>query len=121
MELSLIQARSTAVKKIADSVAEFDTYIRNNREFIPNFGERRRQGNDQYGFRGVDDQSGGEQTVCQEATDGMDAARCSPPAADPDQGPERRTGRGVPPVVPEIQVSTTNAGTREKGGVTPTF
>src|SRR4030095_16746413 len=44
MELSLIQARSAAAKKIADSVAEFETYIRNNREFIPNFGERRRQG-----------------------------------------------------------------------------
>jgi hypothetical protein len=44
MELSLIQARSTAAKKVADGVTEFETYIRNNREFIPNFGERRRQG-----------------------------------------------------------------------------
>ena len=43
-ELSLIQARSTAAKKVADSMTEFETYIRNNREFIPNFGERRRQG-----------------------------------------------------------------------------
>ena len=44
MELSLIQACSAAAKKVADSVTEFETYIRNNREFIPNFGERRRQG-----------------------------------------------------------------------------
>ena len=44
MDLSLIQARSTAAKKVADNVTEFETYIRNNREFIPNFGERRRQG-----------------------------------------------------------------------------
>jgi hypothetical protein len=44
MELSLIQARSAAAKKVADSLGEFETYIRNNREFIPNFGERRRQG-----------------------------------------------------------------------------
>jgi hypothetical protein len=44
IELSLIQARSAITKKVADSVTEFDTYIRNNREFIPNFGERRRQG-----------------------------------------------------------------------------
>ena len=44
MELSLIQAHSTAAKKVADGLSEFDTYIRNNREFIPNFGERRRQG-----------------------------------------------------------------------------
>ena len=44
IELSLIQARPATAKKVADSVTDFDTYIRNNREFIPNFGERRRQG-----------------------------------------------------------------------------
>ena len=44
MELSLIQARSAAAKKVADGLSEFETYISNNREFIPNFGERRRQG-----------------------------------------------------------------------------
>jgi hypothetical protein len=44
MELSLIQARSPAAKKVADGVTEFETYIRNNRELILNFGERRRQG-----------------------------------------------------------------------------
>ena len=44
MELSLIQARSAAAKKVADGLNEFQTYIENNREFIPNFGERYRQG-----------------------------------------------------------------------------
>lgn len=44
IDLTLIQARSAAVKKVADSVTEFETYIRSNREFIPNFGERLRQG-----------------------------------------------------------------------------
>lgn len=44
VELSLIQARSACAEKVADSVTEFETYIRNNREFIPYFGERRRQG-----------------------------------------------------------------------------
>ena len=44
MELSLIQARSNAAKKLVDGLDEFRTYICNNREFIPNFGERRRQG-----------------------------------------------------------------------------
>jgi len=42
-ELSVIQARSAAAKKVADSLSELETYIRNNREFIANFGERRRQ------------------------------------------------------------------------------
>ena len=44
MDLSLIQAHRTIAKKVAAGVAEFKTYICNNREFIPNFGERRRQG-----------------------------------------------------------------------------
>jgi hypothetical protein len=44
MDLSLIQAHSAAAEKVAGGVAEFETYIRNDREFIPNFGERRRQG-----------------------------------------------------------------------------
>jgi hypothetical protein len=44
MELSFIQARSNAAKKVADGLDDFRTYICNNREFIPNFGEHRRQG-----------------------------------------------------------------------------
>ena len=44
VELSFIQAHSNAAKKVADGLSEFETYICNNREFIPNFGERRRQG-----------------------------------------------------------------------------
>src|SRR5206468_7787649 len=44
MELSLIQARSNGAKKVVDGLDDFRTYICNNREFIPNFGERRRQG-----------------------------------------------------------------------------
>jgi hypothetical protein len=44
MKLSFIQARSNAAKKVVDGLDDFRTYICNNREFIPNFGERRRQG-----------------------------------------------------------------------------
>ncbi len=44
MELSLIQAHSAAAEKVAEGLTEFETYIGNNQEFIPNFGERRRQG-----------------------------------------------------------------------------
>ena len=43
-DLSLIQAHCGPAKKVAYGIAEFETYIRNNQEFIPNFGERRRQG-----------------------------------------------------------------------------
>ncbi len=44
VELSFILVRSNVAKKVVDGLSEFETYICNNREFIPNFGERRRQG-----------------------------------------------------------------------------
>jgi hypothetical protein len=44
LDLSLIQAQSAPAKKLAACLAEFETYIRNNCEFIPNFGERYRNG-----------------------------------------------------------------------------
>ena len=44
LDLSLIQARLPAAKKMTNGLAEFETYIRNNRGFIPNFGERYRNG-----------------------------------------------------------------------------
>ena len=40
----LIRSHSAAAEKLAAGLAEFEIYIRNNREFIPNFGERYRQG-----------------------------------------------------------------------------
>ena len=43
-DLEINRRRSAAVAKLCRSVSEFDTYIRNNRAFIPNFGERYRQG-----------------------------------------------------------------------------
>ena len=44
LDLDLMPKPSAAVEKLAAGVAEFETYIRNNRQSIPNFGERYRQG-----------------------------------------------------------------------------
>jgi hypothetical protein len=44
MDLSLIRSRPAAAAKLPNGLAEFETYIRNDCEFIPNFGERWRQG-----------------------------------------------------------------------------
>jgi hypothetical protein len=41
--LERMSVGGVAAKKVADSFSELETYIRNNRKFIPNFGERRRQ------------------------------------------------------------------------------
>jgi hypothetical protein len=44
LDLELIRAHSVPAEKLATGLTEFEIYIRNNREFIPNFGERYRQG-----------------------------------------------------------------------------
>ena len=44
LDMDLIRAHSAAAEKLATGMNEFAIYIRNNREFIPNFGERYRQG-----------------------------------------------------------------------------
>src|ERR1700719_2377337 len=72
-------------------------------------------------IRGVDDQPGGQQTIRQETADAVDAARGPSFAADQDQGPQRGSGRPIPPLVSKIQVAATNAGARAQGGLTPDF
>lgn len=44
LDLDLIQSTSPTVLKFKKYISEFDTYIRNNQEYIPNFGERHRNG-----------------------------------------------------------------------------
>jgi hypothetical protein len=44
LDLELLPTRSAAAEKLGQSVGEFTTYVRNNVDFIPNFGERYRQG-----------------------------------------------------------------------------
>jgi hypothetical protein len=73
------------------------------------------------GIRGVDDQPSGQQTIRQETADAVDAARGPSFAADQDEGPQRGSGRPIPPLVSKIQVATTNAGARAQGGLTPDF
>ena len=44
LDMDLIQPSSSTVKKLGERIAEFNTYIRNNQEYIPNYGERYRNG-----------------------------------------------------------------------------
>ncbi len=44
MDLDLIRNHCKSAEKLAVSLAEFETYIRNNQGSIPNYGERHRQG-----------------------------------------------------------------------------
>ena len=58
--------------------------------------------NDQHGIRGVDDQSGGEPTLRQEAADALDAGGRAPTATDPHQGVEQRVGGRIPAMVSAV-------------------
>jgi hypothetical protein len=44
INLDQLAPSSPAARKLRDGLGEFETYIRNNKDFIPNFGERYRQG-----------------------------------------------------------------------------
>jgi hypothetical protein len=44
MELEYPETPTDMTRKMAKALGEFKTYISNNEEFIPNFGERRRNG-----------------------------------------------------------------------------
>ena len=44
MDLDLMRKHSAPAEKLSAGLGDFETYIRNNRESIPNFGERYRQG-----------------------------------------------------------------------------
>ena len=113
MELSFIQARSNAVKKVVDGLSGFETYICNNREFIPNFGEHRRQGETiSTAFVESTINQVVSKRFVKKTADAMDAARGASFVADQDEGPQRGSGRPIPPLVSKIQVATANAGGR---------
>ena len=78
---------SPLTQKVAKGIGEFETYIRNNEEFIPNFGERYRNGETistafvESTVNQVDQQAHGE-----EAANAMDTPRGTSTAADPNKG-----------------------------------
>jgi hypothetical protein len=122
MELSFIQARSNAAKKVVDGLDDFRTYICNNREFIPNFGERRRQGETiSTAFVESTINQVVSRRFVKKIADAMDAARGASFAADQDEGSQPGSRRPIPQLVSKIQVATTNAGTTAQGGLTPDF
>ncbi len=89
MDLELIRNHSAPAEKLAAGLAEFETYIRNNQESIPNYGERYRQGET---ISTAFVESTINQVVSRRfvktATNALDATRGAPAFANPDQGPE---------------------------------
>jgi len=104
--LDLMRKRSAPAEKLAAGIAEFETYIRNNRESIPKFGERYRQGE-------TISTAFVESTINQ-----VVSRRCAPATADPHESSQRRTGRSIPALVPEISPAAPNQHPGQ-GGLTP--
>jgi len=77
---------------VAEGVTEFETYIRNNCEFIPNFGERRRQGEIISTAFVESTINQVVSTVRKEAADGLDASWRPSAATDTNESPESRVG-----------------------------
>jgi hypothetical protein len=90
LDLDLMPKPSLVMEKLAAGIAEFETYIRNNREINSEFRRARSaRGNDQHSVRGIDHQPGGQPAVRQETADGVDVARSASVMADSDEGSQR--------------------------------
>jgi hypothetical protein len=115
LDLELIRAHSVPAEKLATGLAEFEIYIRNNQEFIPNFGERYRQGetistafvestiNQVVSRRFVKKQQ--MQWTRQETTDAVDIKGRTPVVAVPNQSVKQRTGGRFPALVSAVSRS----------------
>ena len=86
LEVEDLTSGNVTAARLYKAVSEFTTYIENNQGFIPNYGERYRNGERiSTGF--VESTvHWGEQTDGEETTDAMESARCASPAANTDQG-----------------------------------
>ena len=106
LDLDLIRAHSAAAAKITDGLIEFETYIRINQPFIPNFGERRRQGEaiSTAFVESTINQVVSRRFVKKPANE-LDAPRCPPAAPDKNQDPERGVRGGVSPMVSAVPCS----------------
>jgi hypothetical protein len=122
MELSFIQTRSNATKKVVDGLDDSRTYICNNREFVPNFGERRRQGET---ISTAFVESTINQVVSRRFVKKQQMQWTLRGAHLLLQTRTRVLNEDLDDLFrrwyPKIQVATTNAGARAQGGLTPDF
>ena len=117
-ELVLTAGESENRDKLWKQLREFDGYIQNNRELIPNDGQRYRNGERiSTALGGIDCEPGGEPADGEAPTNAMDGERSPPVPANADAGLERGVGRDVPPLV--SQVSVPRAPGAEPPSVTP--
>jgi hypothetical protein len=122
-DLDLTPGKSESREKLSKQLGEFDGYIKNNREFIPNYGERYRHGGADFdGVCGINGKPSGEQAHGEEAADGLDGTRSALVVTGEDTGVEWRPGRDVPSLVPAVPVRSRAAAAATEGSrLTPRF
>ena len=103
MDLDMIRKRSAPAEKLAMGVPGFETYISNNKESIPNFGERYRQGETiSTAFMESTINLGSQQAIREATADVLDVARRPSALANADQSSEQRTGSDISAMVPTV-------------------
>ena len=91
-------------RKLLKAVRAFESYIRANRASIPNYGERYRKGQIiSTAFVESAVNQVGEQTVCEETADAVDARWGSPLAANPGRSAQRGLARHAVALVGRIE------------------
>ena len=87
MDGATFEANRETARKLLKGIEELHTYVERNQEFIPNYGERYRNGERiASGLRRVSGQSGYEQTDGEAPADAVEPAWSPSLATDPDAG-----------------------------------
>jgi hypothetical protein len=102
-------------QKLLKGVEELHTYVERNQQFVPNYGERYRNGEDRFRFRRVGDQSSREQADGEKTTDGMEPAWSTSPPADKNPRTRRGMGEHLPALVSGFPPSRAS----QESGLTP--
>lgn len=85
LEAAAYESKDDNTRKLRKRVEELHTYVERNQQFLPNYGERYRNG-DRVRLRGVGGESGGQQTNGEAPTNAVDATRRAPAVTDPYAG-----------------------------------
>ena len=107
-DLEFTITKSENQNKLLKQLREFDTYIRNNQDYIPKRRTVPEWGTHRDQLCGIDSEPVGEQADGEAATNAMDGKRGAPIAANADQSVEWGVGGDVPALVPKV--STRNGG-----------
>jgi hypothetical protein len=116
LDAAAFESKDESSQKLLKGIEELHTYVERNQEFVPNYGERYRNGEKiASGFRRVGDQSSREQADGEETTDGVEPAWSTSPPANKNPRARRGVGEHLPALVSGFPPSSAS----QESGLTP--